>query len=165
MLANAYAKDTMEGEFQVKDSRLPLFVALRQTPSELASLPELIRDLLQAASCSVDESFLRQLTQGRCVVILDGLHEAGDEWRRAQVVQWLMAALAAYPTGELFNSSIRCPQVLRNGLCINSKAILRLATHPRMRTRSSKLLPTALPIFFCGRPRFLAEPPRAIRMR
>lgn len=98
MLANAYAKDSMEDDFQLKDSRLPLLVALRQLPPELGSLPELLSNLLQAASCHVETSFLtKQLALGRCVLVLDGLDETGDQRRRAQVVQWLVAALAAYP--------------------------------------------------------------------
>jgi lipopolysaccharide/colanic/teichoic acid biosynthesis glycosyltransferase len=98
ILANAYANDSMEDDFQIKESRLPLLVPMRQLPSELGMLPDVLCAVLHRASCNVDVSFLAsQLEQGHCALLFDGLDESGNQQQRARIVQWLKSAQFAYP--------------------------------------------------------------------
>jgi hypothetical protein len=97
MLARSYAKDSMEDDFQVKESRLPLLIPMRQLPAGLGILPNVLCDVLQKANCDVTPAFLiGQLEQGACALLFDGLDECGDQIRRAQVVQWIKSALLMY---------------------------------------------------------------------
>jgi len=107
ILAMSYARDTVEQQFGIKESRLPLFLELRGLPDDMPALPTALAQALATAGCPVDSSFLaKQLQHGRCIVLLDGLDESGDVNRRMRIVRWLADSMAAFP-GNRFLVSCR----------------------------------------------------------
>lgn len=97
-IAIAYAKDKVEEIFEMKESRLPLFLNLKTLPFHLDSLPKVLTDTLRHAGCDLQDTFLLdQLKRSRCIVLLDGLDETGDDLRRRQVVDWITASMATFP--------------------------------------------------------------------
>lgn len=97
-IAIVYAKDAVDETFGIKESRLPLFLSLKALPSTLAPLQNVLTDSLRRAGCDLKESFvLEQLKNQRCIVLLDGLDETGDNPKRREVVDWITNSLAVFP--------------------------------------------------------------------
>jgi len=105
ILAVTYAEDKADDMLGFKESRLPLFLPLKHLPSDLKPLPQILSELLQNAGCSVKNDFVRQqLENGRCIVILDGLDETGDNTRRIEVAEWIMKSISAFPDNRFIVS-------------------------------------------------------------
>lgn len=98
MVALTYARGTVEDELRLKESRLPIFLALARLPAELGALPEVAAAALGRAGCEVQAAFLRdQLKNGRCILLLDGLDEAVAPARQSQLARWIHDSISAFP--------------------------------------------------------------------
>ncbi len=98
MLSRAYAKDSMEDDFQVKESRLPVLIPMRELREEPGILAEVLCEVLRRANCDVEPDFLKtQLEQGHCALLFDGLDETGNQQQRTRIAKWLKSAQLAYP--------------------------------------------------------------------
>ena len=55
---------------------------------------------------SVPEGWVkRQLSKGKCLILLDGLDEVGDVSLRAEVVKWVQQQMQTYATNRFLVSS------------------------------------------------------------
>lgn len=91
--------------------RLPVLLPLREHGATIAAdpgvkLPDLIRAAVQGVPGTEPDGWWdRQLDQGRCLVMLDGLDEvAADEDRRA-VATWVERQVASYPRNNVVITS------------------------------------------------------------
>lgn len=98
--------------FRRADVPLPLFVPLRKLPLEKLDGPDGLelanlcigRHLHKDRIDSVD--WLRHaLRDGKCIILLDGLDEVGDQERRRQAVRWVEELVAAFPNNRYILTS------------------------------------------------------------
>jgi energy-coupling factor transporter ATP-binding protein EcfA2 len=94
-----------------RKSRLPVLLALREHGAAIAAepstrLPGLIRSAVQGVPGTEPDGWWdRQLEQGRCLVMLDGLDEVAKDEDRQTVATWVEKQIATYPSNHFVITS------------------------------------------------------------
>src|SRR5436309_4143418 len=89
---------------KLKPSRIPIVLFLRSHGKDVAANSDISLAAIVGRSDIVKEMhdpppnewFERQLAQGRCLVLLDGLYEVADRLQRLKLVQWLEGQIKSY---------------------------------------------------------------------
>jgi NACHT domain len=91
--------------------RVPVLLALREHAGSIAAdpaiaLPAVVRAAVgSAAGREPDGWWERQLSRGRCLVLLDGLDEVARAQDRLDVADWIERQIAAYPDNHFVVTS------------------------------------------------------------
>lgn len=94
-----------------RGSRLPVLLALREHGAAIAAgpgtrLPDLIRSAVRGVPGTEPDGWWdRQLEQGRCLVMLDGLDEIATDEDRQAVATWVEKQIASYPRNHFIITS------------------------------------------------------------
>ncbi|MFC4070957.1 NACHT domain-containing protein [Actinoplanes subglobosus] len=109
-LLNHVARETASTYWE-RTRPIPVFLQLRDQAAPIAadpdvSLPALIRKSIPASvSAEPPGWWERQLRAGRCVILLDGLDEAGEAEVRRVVARWINTQIAAHPANDVVVTS------------------------------------------------------------
>ena len=113
-LAAVFARNKQGESLGLQEARIPIVIALRDlNPDNLPSvekLPEICipKDLNEQFSTDsqTKESYCKQnLSDGRCLFLLDGLDEVADKSARQKVSKWVMELMHMYPENRFVVTS------------------------------------------------------------
>lgn len=94
---------------RAKGGRLPVLLFLRDHAAAIAERPDItLPEVIRATLRRLDEPegwFDRQLGEGRCVVLLDGLDEVAGEEDRRSVSKWVEEQIAGYERNDFVLTS------------------------------------------------------------
>jgi hypothetical protein len=111
LLAHAARRSArMSVGWQPRHRRVPILLALREQADSIVahpavSLPDLMRAAVGVPGREPGGWWERQLSRGRCLVLLDGLDEIARAEDRRTVADWIERQIAAYPDNHFVITS------------------------------------------------------------
>ncbi len=91
--------------------RLPMLLTLRRHAQAICDNPNFpLSDAISSTLTGMDKALspewlTLQLCKGRCIVMLDGLDEIADPYRRDNITEWIQEQIAEYPNNHFVITS------------------------------------------------------------
>ncbi len=106
-----YARGLPPQRLELTETRLPIFVPLRQLKTVLRSeqpgnLPDYLSQTYTKLGLNPLPGFFEnKLKKGECLVLLDGLDEVADQTERVKMAEWVDAQITIYPDNRFIVTS------------------------------------------------------------